>query len=106
VNWYYVAAAGNEGDSRNPGIILRVPAPEIEAAVMKALHQQLPEAFVGTGDELSNDACCSLLEEHLERVTIRGDMLEISAWVSDASGSQTITVVTFLIHPQTADHLP
>jgi site-specific DNA recombinase len=90
---YYVSAALNLGRNGKAGSVARVSAPNIEAAVIKALTEAFrpsPE----NGGEASIDADSSLIEQHLERVTIRKDRLDLSVWDAEGNASRAITAAS------------
>src|SRR5829696_3517074 len=99
---YYVSAVLTQGRKRDAGSVSRVSAPEIETAVMKALRDlraesqgsAIPELAARTetdGTELTETEH-SFVEQHLERITVRKDRLEIRVWLAEGSGSEIVSV--------------
>src|SRR3954462_6176280 len=87
---YYVSAGQNSGKKHNSGPVIRVPAPEIEAAVIQAVRQELSGVTEVDNQFTANSSPEELgafLEQHLERVLVGTDRLQITAWISEASGS-------------------
>jgi site-specific DNA recombinase len=71
---YYVSQAVLPGKPPPPGLVSRVPAPEIEALVVAALRKHLNAS--GAGEPLpDNDR--DLFARHLERVTLTPNHLEL-----------------------------
>ncbi len=71
---YYICQAVLPGKPPPPGLVSRVPAPEIETLVVAALRKHLNAS--GAGEPLpDNDR--DLLERHLERVTLSPNHLEL-----------------------------
>jgi site-specific DNA recombinase len=73
---YYVSCVLAQGRKHEAGSVPRVPAPEIEAIVLKALRQ----ADESAEKDLSER---ELVLEHLARVVVRTGRLEISLSLSD-----------------------
>ena len=73
---YYVSCVLAQGRKHEAGSVPRVPAPEIEAIVLKALRQ----ADESADKDLSER---ELVIEHLARVVVRTGRLEISLSLSD-----------------------
>jgi predicted nucleic acid-binding Zn-ribbon protein len=86
----YVSAALNQGKKQQAGSVARVPAAEIEAAVIKALREASGRS-AETDSEASSDTDGDVVEQHLERVTIRKGRLDLTLWDTEASASRTIT---------------
>jgi hypothetical protein len=89
---YYVSAPLNQGTNRQAGSVARVPAPAIEAAVIKALNASGASAEAEIGGERPSDGATSIIERQLERVTIHKDRLELRVPASEGRASGTIEV--------------
>jgi len=63
---YYVSCALHQGRGEQAGCVARVPAPEVERAVLEVLRQRLPEV---------NEDCA--LVEHLERALLQADRIDL-----------------------------
>jgi site-specific DNA recombinase len=96
---YYVSAVLTQGRKREAGSVARVSAPEIEAAVIKALRELPSAESIDTSvsadvnqTELLPASDESLVEQHLERVTVRKDRLEVRVADSATNGSRVVIV--------------
>ena len=74
---YYVSAALLQGRREDAGSVPRVPAPDVEAAVIGALRQIADGAARGQGqDGAGTDR--DLIDAHIDKVVIRRDAIEIT----------------------------
>jgi hypothetical protein len=73
---YYVSCVLAQGRKHEAGSVPRVPAPEIEGIVLKALRQPDETPDQGLGER-------ELVHERLARVVVRTGRLEISLTLSD-----------------------
>jgi DNA invertase Pin-like site-specific DNA recombinase len=87
---YYISAVLLQGRKEEAGSIPRVPAAEVEAAVVAALRS----ATGKEGEDQSNDR--TLIEAHLQRASIGAKTIEI-AWLDcDGESSSHILRVPFM----------
>jgi site-specific DNA recombinase len=71
---YYVSHAVLQKRDQRVGSVMRVPAHDVESAVTKALCAHLHS---GAGEELAPVTDRELIEQHVERVTVRPQTIEI-----------------------------
>jgi site-specific DNA recombinase len=83
---YYVSCQVLQGRRSDAGSVPRVPAPEIESAVLAALQNG-----VGAGEGRALDPE-TILGEHLESVVVRRGLLEIR-WKAERSDERPVTTV-------------
>jgi hypothetical protein len=81
---YYVSCPVLQGRGDEAGAVRRVSAPDVEAAVIKALRAH--------GPELEEFSDAELIEQRLERVVVREAELQIT-FVADDSSTSTVTVL-------------
>src|SRR5262245_4016489 len=72
---YYVSHAIMQGRNQEAGSVNRVPAPEVENAVVSAVRKHL--AVVGSGERSNLPDNRALLEKHADRIIMKPDMIEI-----------------------------
>jgi hypothetical protein len=72
---YYTSYALQQKRASEAGNVSRVPAPEIEQAVITALREQLGKAVGGENAEISEKG---LIERHLERIVVSPDKIQIT----------------------------
>jgi DNA invertase Pin-like site-specific DNA recombinase len=82
---YYVSQAVLQRRRENAGTISRVPAPELEQAVIQAIRAQLPP---GGNDALDQDIITSMVE----RVIVREGVLEIMLQATDGVEPSSLTI--------------
>jgi site-specific DNA recombinase len=88
---YYVSAPLNQGRKKDAGSIARVPAPEIEAAVIGVMRDLLVLP-TQTADETPNATEQALIDAHLQRVTIRSGSLDVNLWDTEANTPRSISL--------------
>jgi site-specific DNA recombinase len=81
---YYVSSVLAQGRQDEAGSVRRVPAADIEAAVLEALRSHQPGAA-----ELDST---ELVQQQLERVVVRAGVLELSVSAESQTSAAVITV--------------
>jgi len=72
---YYVSHAILQKRPGEAGAVARVPAPDIEALVIKALRDRTGDASIGQSPAFAEDR--DLIEHHVDRIVIRQQAIEI-----------------------------
>jgi site-specific DNA recombinase len=78
---YYVSHAAIQGRKADTGAVNRVPGPVIEARVVAAIQDRLQQTGIGNEADLADDR--ELIEQHIERVVIKLDAIEVR-WLAAA----------------------
>ncbi|MBY0299548.1 MAG: recombinase family protein, partial [Methylobacterium sp.] len=89
VRYRYYVSAGETGPGASAGKVVRVPAPEVEQAVLEAL---------GLGDEPVADA--AVVAARVRRVVVRADGLELHLMGREESGEAAPLVVPWVRQPR------
>src|SRR5258708_26937677 len=96
---YYVSCALLQGRREDAGSVPRVPAPDVEAAVVEALRQIADgPALSGNGqDEARTDS--DLIDFHIEKIVIRKNAIEITPRNAGAGMATAPIVLPFSFTP-------
>jgi site-specific DNA recombinase len=72
---YYVSHSMLQGRRTSRGALVRVPGPELDAAVVAAIHKELHRHDVG-GEAISNSDR-ELIASYVDRIVVRSDTIEL-----------------------------
>jgi hypothetical protein len=84
---YYVSSVINQGRKNEAGSVLRVSAPDVEAAVVAAVEKRVAQ----TRSDGSQAGDATRIKDCIDRVVVRAAALEVSVRIGD-EGSETISV--------------
>jgi site-specific DNA recombinase len=87
---YYVSCVLAQGRKNDAGSVPRIPAPEIEACVVTAVTEQVPDA---------TQAPHELIAGHLQRVTVHKQKLELRLRADDIDEERRVTIPWTLTPP-------
>ena len=104
---FYLSSAQKYSAKRTAGSLVRVPAEQVEAAVINALRIRFPKGPIGEASFTVVPACATqpstvaddrqLIEDHLERVTVSSESLVVTLKSRSTASDQLKAVETIVV---------